>query len=286
MKKAIGIILAVFLTGCGGGGAPVVRPGTGETGLDKHVLTVNHAAAHAKISVRLDLANRDGFVINLARNGKSESVRLDSIKEIIVNGNCLGWPSSGGQGHISAFCGVRVDYLPDLPESQIGLFSLRTNSGEEYFLNTDFIELKECTWPIKISSGLIYWGEAVANPNFSCPVYLHKISVSSSGMEVAFNVSDGKIIDLVKDGQSTWLDTSKVHRVFWNGDAAQWSLGDMSPYGAPLQLSMVTIPVPSHDAGIVRLVDTSGAVYSINTSKCQLGSGVSLSVDGRQFLVY
>jgi hypothetical protein len=136
-------------------------------------------------------------------------------------------------------------------------------------------------------------GEQVVTPPDQPPVVVppvepkHELSVVNKVMTVKFATVDGYIIELVKDGSPISLKVSDVKRIFWNGDVATWSLSDSNPYSVavtlPENFAVSSIPVPSHDNGIIRIVDKSGGVYSMNNAEA---TGLSLTTDGRKLLTF
>jgi hypothetical protein len=105
----------------------------------------------------------------------------------------------------------------------------------------------------------------------------HEFSVANNMAKVEFAMVDGYIVNVSNSaGEAASVKLADVCLVVWNGDVAQWSLSPTSKYATTFIFKSVMIPVPDHDIGIVRIMNKKDEVFSINTSKTKLQSGMML----------
>ena len=303
-------LFCLLLTACGGASsgnsASDGSTTTTTSSTAKHDVFYNASTAKMNVQLAVDSGN----VVNIIRSGGTVKASFANISSVYWNDGCNGW-HKGGKGVPASLSPLNKTTL-NVGVGGIGLFSVIEKGGIESFLNIDYINMSGKAYYLDKQNGVIYFGSAtVRNPNgtygpnsnFSCgdtssgtgtggittvdtSTMTHQISISNGDLQVKFAASSGIIVNLVKNGVPATLDTTKVHRIFWNGDVALWSLADNASYSGPLTLPTTGLTIPAHDNGIIRIVDTSGGVYSIDTSKCAFDLNAKLSTDGRQLITF
>lgn len=295
MKKTIiGMFLTfwclMLLMACGGGGGNENEPAidNGDSALDSAVATLE---VHADNCVFYPaMVNND--IVHLSDGAKEVSANKTDIVAVYWNDGLVGFHAVDSSKGLILMWDLNNPIItvpgPDVSASG-GNISFLLKDGKELTVNTDekwlVIKIDEGMLAERKSDGLIcIYPKNVTPPIPPTEIPVHKISVDNGNMQIEFATVDGCIVELVKNGNAASLKTSDVHRVFWNGDVALWDLKDSNKYSSLLLMDAKTlITVPEHDNGIVRIVDTAGGVYSINTSKVK---GLSLTTDGRQLLSF
>lgn len=313
MMFLIAIVCVAMLAACRGKGSDneTSNGNNPQDNIFHHFELVN---TDTSTQLKMSLAT-DGCAIHLVRNGVVASLAIMDVDKIILEGAVIGYVASGG-GKSVFVTDVSAITIDGIAAADAILVTVVAKNGDKYFVNPDWVTF-DGSAPMIMRNGIMYYG-AMANdqgcvstptttvvsiptdttvtstptdtnvnttptPTIPAAEPMIEISILNGDLQIKFPIVDGYIIDLVKDGIVVALKTSDVHRVFWNGDNAGWSLSDSNPYSGPLNLPVTGLVIPAHDNGIIRIVDINGNVYSINTDK---ETGLPLTNDGRQLLTF
>lgn len=222
----------------------------------------------------------------------------------VINNDCEGWHVSGGEGIVAEYAETSSFEVP--AEGRVFIPSIVDCNGKDYFVNIDHVSVRSnipgeyivadsCLERIAFGNAIkIVEGNPMVDVSFrcssdhGCPVpepipepepLMHELSLLNGDLLIEFAQKDGRIINLVKDGDEYSLDIDEADRVYWNGDIAGWSLNNDNPYSSDLRLPVTSLCVPEGDDGIIRIVAKNGDIYSINTEKA-----TGFSLDDRKLI--
>ena len=307
LKMLVLLIAAVFcLTACGTGSAPGNSSGVSapnpEDSIFHHVdLVKTSTAPQLKITIATDGVS----IIHFTNGAVVASALLADAKEIHIEGLVLGYLASGGGKNIPLANNPVVTVEGVAPDDII-LITVIMKNGDKLSMNPDWVTF-DGSVKMTVSDGLMWYGAAADNPNFTAPVVTpvvptvpvvpvapveqtrHKLALVAGQLVFTPATVDGSIVLVSKEtldangntiGVPTPLPIGKVMRIFWNGDVAGWGIDASNPYSALLGATTTSIPVPVHDIGIIR-IQASDGMYSISLPDTDLGAGLTMATDGR-----